>query len=191
MKTTLQRVGLFLGLLCFSLSALAANLTDAQVKNYIASIKAFEQIEADDADFDDWLDEDDFDFTDMQDGLPSIAKMLAKAPRDGNYKKAEAEVKKYGFSSLQQWAEVADRVNGAAVAAMLEQEGGNMESEMQRMQAEIQGMEGMSEEQKQMMLSLAGAGAEMMNNWTANVPEADIQVVKRHLNELGQVIDLE
>lgn len=184
-----QRFWIFLVLLVFSSTSVAANLTDAQVKNYIATIKAFEQIETNDSEFDDWLDEDEFDMSSLEEGMPSIAAMIESAPRDGSYKKAEAAVKQHGFSSLQQWAQVADKVHGAMVVAMMDQEGGDMQNEMQRMQAEIQGMEGMSKEQKEMMMSLASAGMNMVENWTADVPDADVKVVKRHLNELNQVMD--
>lgn len=184
-----QRLWIFLVLLVFSSTSVAANLTDAQVKNYIATIKAFEQIETNDSEFDDWLDEDEFDVSSLEEGMPSIAAMIESAPRDGSYKKAEAAVKQHGFSSLQQWAQVADKVHGAMVVAMMDQEGGDMQNEMQRMQAEIQGMEGMSKEQKEMMMSLASAGMNMVENWTADVPDADVKVVKRHLNELNQVMD--
>ncbi len=185
----MQRFWVFVAFFLFSSSVMAANLTDSQVKNYIATINAFNQMEASDSDFDDWLDEDDFDISALEQGIPSIEAMIKKSPRDSSYKKAEAEVKKHGFASLQQWAQVADKVNAAMVVAMLAGEEANLHNEMQRMQAEIQGMEGLSAEQKEMMLSMATAGMNMMDNWTAGVPEADVKVVKRHLKELNQVMD--
>ena len=185
----LQRLWIFLTLLLLSSVSSAANLTDAQVKNYIATINAFEQMEVDDSGLDDWLDEDDIDLSSLEQGVPSVEAIIKKSPRDEGYKKAEAMVQKHGFASLQQWAQVADKVNAAMVVAMMDGEEATVQNEMQRMQAEIQGMEGMSQEQKEMMMSFATAGMNMMENWTSNVPEDDVKVVKRHLKALNQVMD--
>src|SRR5699024_7013521 len=87
----MQRFWVFVAFFLFSSSVMAANLTDSQVKNYIATINAFNQMEASDSDFDDWLDEDDFDISALEEGIPSIEAMIKKSPRDSSYKKAEAE----------------------------------------------------------------------------------------------------
>src|SRR5699024_3472548 len=112
-KIIIKRALLFLGLFLFSVSASAADLTDKQVKNYIASIKAFDQM--DDSDFESILEDEneEMDLSSLEDGMPSMAKILADAPKDDSYKAAESVVKKNGFANMNEWAQVADKVNAA------------------------------------------------------------------------------
>lgn len=190
MKELLSRyIGLFLGLLLLSAHVAAASLTDAQVKNYIASVKAFDQMEFDNDAFGSWLAEAEVGGDDS-DGLLSMVKMVKQSPRDANYKKAEQIVQQHKFSSLQQWAEVADKVHAAAIALMLGADNRSLQNEMQRAKAEIENMKGLSAEQKEMMLSMATAGLDMVSDWGAGASDADIKVVRRHLTELSEVMEL-
>lgn len=190
MKELLSKyVGLFLGLLLLSVNVFAADLTDAQVKNYIASVKAFEKMELDNDAFGSWLAEADVD-SEGSDDMLSMVKMVKQSPRDANYKKAEKIVQQHSFSSLQQWAEVADQVHAAAIALMLGADSRNLQHEMQRAKAEIENMKGLSLEQKEMMLSMATAGMDMVSGWGASASDADIKVVRRHLKELSEVMEL-
>lgn len=180
--------GLFLGLLLLSIKISAADLTDAQVINYIASVQEFEKMELDNGVLEDWFDAAVVG-SEISNDMLSMVKMEKQLPRDANYKKIEQVVQKHNFSSLQQWAKVADRVNAAAVALMLGANHSDFQKEIQRTKTEIENMEGLSAEQKEMMLSMATAGMNMVSGWGASASDTDIKVVRRHLAELSEVME--
>lgn len=185
MKKYLQAL---LAAVCLSLLAslaMAADLTDQHVQNYIASLKALDALEADEEDFDGWFDAMDEGESEEHVTMAEVIERSKGAPV---YAKVEKIVQNNGFSNMGDWAATADQVN-AAYMRILMGDAQEMEKELAEVRAELDEMPDLSAEQKQAILSMANEAAQVVETMTKDVSEADIAVVQRHLEALNEVLD--
>lgn len=173
--------------LCLTMLAnigVAANLTDKNVENYIASLKALDTLDADEEEFDGW-----FDAINEEDDAPITMTEVIKRSKDAPvFTEVEKIVKQNGFNNIEQWASTADQVN-AAYMRLLMGDPEAVDQELAEVQAELDEMPGLSAEQKQAILAMANEAAEVVNTMTKDVSDTDLEVVKRHLKALDEVLD--
>lgn len=173
-------------LMAFAPLAQSANLTDRQIQNYIASAEELNGMEEELDIFD---EEDDFTFEDLKDGPPKMVVLVEQAKGKPDYRKVETIVKRHGFKNMMDWAQVADRVNAAAIYLMMDVEREEIAKQMEKAKQEVEQMTGLSDTQKEFMLSMATAGMGIINSWVGDVPEADVRAVKPHLERYMQMVE--
>src|SRR5690625_2786469 len=118
--------GMMLLFVFLTAQASSSNLTDAQVRNFIASMPDVEVLGEQYPEIDDGLDEDDdeIDFTNP------ISSGIAKMRGQEAYKSLSQIVKRHGFSSPEQWGQVGDRVVRAMMALSMDEDYSSARAEM-------------------------------------------------------------
>lgn len=183
-KQILPALGLLLLLLMTAGQVNAAALTDSQVRDFIASLPAFQQLADEKAMPVDQLEEEqtEFDFT------SPISSALQGMQGGPEYAEFNSLVKQHGFSSLEQWGGVGDKVFRAFMALELAQETSGMEGEMAQALREIEQNPHLSAEQRAQMKQMMTGSMQMMQA-IHEAPAADIDAVRPHLPQLRQVIE--
>ena len=172
----------FLGSLLFAVAS-ASSLTDAQVRNFVASWSQVAQL-IDDDDDDEFMDEyDDDEDDEFFSAVSMISDMLRVMEDDPVYADVEAIARQHGFSSIDEWGSVGDRVMRAAFALSMGDFGLAAEDRMEQSMHEIEQNPHLTDEHKQEILrSMREAAA--MRAEVAAAPEADKAAVQPYLDDI-------
>jgi len=188
-KRTLRYVlALIVLSLLLPISAYAASLTDAQVRKFVSSWSDVTTL------LDDAYDEsedaygDDFDAHHDDDLSPStmMSDMVEQIRGQAVYSQLRRLVRQHGFSGVDEWAQVGDRVMRAAFAIQLGDHAATMEEEMTRALKDIDENPHLTEEMKQDMKAAMAQSVAAMAELAAT-PEADKNAVLPHMDELEQM----
>lgn len=159
----------FIVLCClFSLPALAANLTDKQVSNWLDSYQPLTSFmrahgkEIQKA---------------SQPGQQGLTDEALK--KSGTYKPFYALLNKYGFEDARAWQQTSKDVYMAYMASKLEGKNPKIDERIEK----VQNDDSMSEQQKKAMLQMLNATKNMYAK-AKQVPQANVKVVKAHMKEL-------
>jgi len=98
------------------------------------------------------------------------------------YEEMADVVEGHGFSGMEQWAEIGDRVIRAYGATQMDAKAPEMDAQMKQALEEIENAN-MSESQKQMMREMLQSSQQMMGVW-ADVPPADKAAVQPFMSEI-------
>ncbi|QFS85428.1 MULTISPECIES: hypothetical protein [unclassified Marinobacter] len=160
--------------------AQARDLTEKTVRSFIDSLGAAETLAEDHKEFLDALEaerEENMDFSILfSDSLKDI---------EGHAMHGQLEklVKRYGFSSLEQWGQTGDRVYQAWAALEIDEQGGAAEYDMQQALAEIESNPHMTEEQKTEVRAMLQSATSAMSA-ARSAPESDKRAVRPFMDEL-------
>ncbi|PSF13370.1 hypothetical protein C7H09_01800 [Marinobacter fuscus] len=178
-----------LALACLLLSPLSfsQSLSESDVQAFIRSMQAMQPLqdkyqdvfdaEEDDAD-------DDIDFSRlMSDGIRRMKGHPA-------YNEVESLVKQQGFSDIENWASIGDKVVQAWFALEMGAQSPQIQAEMNAAMAEIENNPNMSEAQKAQMRAMMQQGMSAMATG-ASAPEANKKAVRPYLDQLKAVMDTE
>lgn len=173
----------FLGSLLFAVAS-ASSLTDVQVRNFVASWSQVTQLFDEYDDDDEFMDEYDDDGDDeLFSAVSMISDMVRAMEGDPAYAQAEAIVRQHGFSSIDEWGSVGDRVMKAAFALSMGDFGLAAEDRMEESMQEIEQNPHLTDEHKQEILrSMREAAA--MRAEVAAAPEADKAAVQPYLDDI-------
>jgi len=164
----------------------AADLTDKQITQWI---HAWPEIQA-------WGDKHEKEFEaetlkhqeTMGDSMgawfTNVAPML-KA--NGYYKEYNAMLTKNGFKSVEQWADISNRVFSATMNAMMEQQNPGMKAQMKASMEQLKNANLPPEQQKMMMqmMEQSQAAFKAMDS----VSSADTAIISKHLPALRKIFD--
>ncbi|MDX1451276.1 MAG: hypothetical protein R3183_01880 [Oleiphilaceae bacterium] len=174
--------------LFFSLSAAAASpLTGKQIENWIASQQALQQ----------WGDanadkiaryEAEMDRTEVNPMDFSAETMLKPLRASGLYSDAESIVKKNGFKTLEEWANMTIRISKAAASIEMDQMPEAFD--MAEMQAMMNSQE-FSDEQRAMMQQAIDQANMMRKQFTEGITAEDKQAVRPYLQQIMQIMEQE
>ena len=169
--------------------AQAAALTDEKVRNFIASWDELQEIGKEYDDLDD-LDEEAgiYDEEEMA-AMPErpMSHAIEKMRGHEIYNRVDSTVQGYGFSNINEWGEVGDRVIKAFFSLQIEEDSHGMRAEMEQAMREIEESpmpEAQKEQMKQRMRSQMEAVEAM-----ADAPEEDIEAVRPHMEELRRELE--
>jgi len=167
----------------------ATSLTDEKIRNFISS---WEEIQAIGEEY------DDLDELEEEAGIYEDEEMAAMPERPMShaiekmrgheiYNKVDSTVQGYGFSDINEWGEVGDRVIKAFFSLQIEEDSHGMRAEMEQAMREIEESpmpEAQKEQMKQRMRSQMEAVEAM-----ADAPEEDIEAVRPHMEELRRELE--
>ncbi len=166
--------------------AFAADLTDKQITQWI---NAWPEIQT-------WGDKHEKEFEaqalknkgeagdSMGEWFTNVAPML-KA--NGYYKEYNAMVTKNGFKSVEQWADISNRVFSATMSAMMEQQNPGMKAQMKASMEQLKNANLPPEQQKMMMQMMEQSQAAFKAMDSAS--SADTTIVSKHLPALRKIFD--
>jgi len=166
--------------------AVAADLTDKQITQWI---NAWPEIQT-------WGDKHEKEFEDqalknkedaddsMGEWFNNVAPML-KA--NGYYKEYNAMLTKNGFTSVEQWAEISNRVFSATMNAMMEQQNPGMKAQMKASMEQLKNANLPPEQQKMMMQMMEQSQAAFKAMDSAS--SEDTALVAKHLPALRKIFD--
>ncbi|MBV1920798.1 MAG: hypothetical protein KUG73_08955 [Pseudomonadales bacterium] len=167
-------------------SAFAADLTDKQITQWI---NAWPEIQT-------WGDKYEKEFEaqalknegeagdSMGEWFTNVAPML-KA--NGHYKEYNAMLTKKGFESVEQWADISNRIFSATMSAMMEQQNPGMKAQMKASMEQLKNANLPPEQQKMMMQMMEQSQAAFKAMDSAS--SADTSVISKHLPELRKIFD--
>ncbi|OUR88947.1 hypothetical protein A9Q81_22705 [Gammaproteobacteria bacterium 42_54_T18] len=166
--------------------AVAADLTDKQVTQWI---NAWPEIQT-------WGDKHEKEFEaqalknkkeggdTMGEWFNNVAPML-KA--NGYYKEYNTMLTKNGFTSVEQWAEISNRVFSATMNAMMEQQNPGMKAQMKASMEQLKNANLPPEQQKMMMQMMEQSQAAFKTMDSAS--SEDTALVAKHLPALRKIFD--
>ena len=184
MNTILSRsLGAVLLTLLLSFPAHGFSLTDAQVKNFINSFAEMQEMldeSYDEAD-DPWDDEEDKDFS------PStmISDFMTEIRGHERYGNVERLIRQHGFSGVDEWSGVGDRVMRAAFALEMGEHAPEMDEEIAEFIRNLEDNPHIDEAQKQEIIKEMQAATASMEELAA-APEEDKDAVRPHMETLRQ-----
>lgn len=170
----------------------AASLTDAEIKNFISSMQDVQAFDDEYEDIDDFEGHEDEMLAgdDMTVQEEPLLKSIQRMKGHDIYNKLEDVVRKHGFSDLEQWAQVGDRVMKAFIGIHIGDQQPNMQAEMEASIREIDENPHMTEEQKDEMKQMMRNAMSSMEKMT-DAPSEDMDALRSHIDELNQVLDYE
>jgi len=180
-----------LGSLMFAVAS-ASSLTDAQVRSFVASwtevAQLFDEYDDDDEFIDEYDDDDEFideydddDNDEIFSAVSMVSDMLKAMEGDPAYARVEAIARQHGFSSIDEWGAVGDRVMRAAFALSMGDFGLAAEERTEQYMREIEQNPHLTEEHRQEILhSMREAAA--MRAEVAAAPDADKAAVRPYLD---------
>ena len=177
---------LTLGLFITSPSVFAKDLTDREITQWI---KAWPQLQAWGNKHKKEMTQLDQKFnTDDQSKIGEWFKNITPALKSsGYYDEYSAMLKKSGFSSVEQWASISNRILIAMISASMQKQDPAVMAKMKASMAQIDASS-MPPEQKQMMIQMMQQGQAMFKTMN-NAPAADVAVVSKHLPALSKILD--
>lgn len=177
-----------LALACLLLSPLtfSQSLSESDVQAFIRSMQAMQPLQdkyQDVFDAED-NDSDNIDFSRlMSDGIRRMKGHPA-------YNEVESLVKQQGFSNIENWASIGDKVVQAWFALEMGAQSPQIQAEMNAAMAEIENNPNMSEAQKAQMRAMMQQGMSAMATG-ASAPEANKNAVRPYMDQLKAVMDTE
>ena len=184
---------MLLALLVLPVQAQNYQLTNRLIDNFISSIQDFHTIEAEFEGLDTDDSADDFmsiieSDADMAAIISASMEDLLKYSSTPAYKTMEDFATKHGSQDLLQWADVSSRVSLAFYAISAAEMESEVREQMAQMMRELE-QSGMSEEQKQQIMSFTGVGMSMMErHLEASTPE-DIAAIRPHFDRIQQAFE--
>ncbi|MFO8111811.1 MAG: hypothetical protein R6T92_04790 [Desulfosalsimonadaceae bacterium] len=169
-------------------SVYASSLRDADIKNFISSMKEVQMAEEEYDDLDEFVDDEDFSEEDMEMPDNPMSESIKALRGHEIYGRLDGIAKDHGFSDATHWASVGDRVLKAFFSILLEEEEPAMREEMERSLREIDENPHMSDAQKQEMKQMMKNAMSSMDAM-ADAPAEDVDAVRPHMGELRQVLE--
>lgn len=176
--------------LFLSASAVADTLTEQDVKNFINSLSALQNMEDDE--LSDLADEMDHQTEDADPTMPDFSHIFSGAvsrieghPQFGKFSEI---VEDSGFDSAADWGETGDQVFQAWMAIEMESQGEAARKEMANAMAEIDNNPNMTAEQKAQMKEMM-QGAMSMWEQASQAPADNIKALRPHIEELRRVTE--
>ncbi|PID42468.1 MAG: hypothetical protein CSB48_10430 [Proteobacteria bacterium] len=132
-----------------SLASARVKLTEPVLDNLIESIQSLETWSEENKQKSQRLD-------DMDKGIESMssAQMISDIKRAGVYNDISSLVKKHGFDSVEQWANVFERAMKAMMASVMTEQAARFKSQMNAQMEQIMNNPNLSKEQKQAMMQM-------------------------------------
>lgn len=171
-----------------SFNARAENLSDSTIQAFIATMQDTRTLQEKYENTDGWPDPNSEDMDSMPDMSRLFSDGVERMEGTPAYNEFGNMVEKRGFDSLEDWASVGDRVFGAMVAIEMKGENPGAQGELAEAMAEIENNPDMSAQQKAQMRSMMGA-AMGVTKMADNVPAADIEAVRPHMEALETSMD--
>lgn len=180
---------LIAGVLFFSPLSFADNLTDMQVTQWI---KAWPTLQT-------WGDKHEKELKSHtgnvatnkpEDTIDNWFKNLApQLKASGYYKEYSNLLKKHGFSSVEQWADISNRIFAATMSAQMEQQNPGIKAQMQASMEQLNAANLPPEQQKMMMQMMQQTQAAFRA--MEKVPAADTAIITKHLPALRKILNIE
>ncbi len=170
--------------------AWGASLTDADVENFISSLKEIQVLGQQYDDLDNLDDEFSPGAEEMKMPENPMSDSLERIRGHEIYGRIQNVVRDHGFTDAEQWANVGDRVFKAYISLDLEGEMPAMRAEMEDALQEIEENPHMSDQQKTQMKQMIENVMSSMEEMT-DAPEEDMAVVEGHMDELRQLLEME
>lgn len=161
-----SRVALLLWLMSLSVTLQAQPLTEAQVRGTLGAIGELQAT-----------------FGSQGSGDESPVDLSAYTGTEEELARALAILGKHGFSTLEQWSDIAQRVVAAYMTVKFEGQAPELQRELQRAQAEVESSTDLTPEQKRQMVEMMRQSLAAMQAY-ANAPPGDVAMVRRLLPEL-------
>ena len=173
----------------FAAGAHAASLTDEKIRNFIASWDEIQEIGEEYDDLDDLDDEAGIYGDEEMATMPERPMSHAIERMRGHeiHNRVDNTVQGYGFSDINEWGDVGDRVIKAFFSLQIEEESPEMRAQMEQAMREIEQSpmpDAQKEQMKQRMRSQMEAVEAM-----ADAPEEDIEAVRPHMEELRRELE--
>lgn len=178
----MARMGAVLAMLAMAAVAASTPLSEAEVQRFIASLPEIEQLSAEEQDAG-WLDEaDGLDFERPLSG--SIHALRGRAM----YGQLDAVAAKHGFSGLEHWARVGDKVFKAFLALEMEQQRPQLQAQAAEQLREIEQNPHLTPEQREQLKHMLSSSMQFMES-LAQAPASDMEAVRPHLAELRRLLE--
>ncbi|MGO1501386.1 MAG: hypothetical protein ACTHWH_08915 [Marinobacter sp.] len=165
-----------------SFSAHAEELTDNTIRSFITTLEKAQALEPE---FENLKDKGGIDSIDLSRIFSSSVEELKG---EDVYDRLEDLVQDNGFNNLDEWAVTGDRIYGAWMAIEMGDESPELNQEMKSAMADLENNPSMSDQQKAQMRSMMEA-ALGVTQMASNVPPADIEAVRPHVNALKTITD--
>ena len=167
----------------------ATSLTDEKIRNFISS---WDEIQAVGEEY------DDLDELEEETGIYEDEEMAAMPERPMShaiekmrgheiYNKVDSTVQGYGFSEINEWGEVGDRVIKAFFSLQIEEDSHEMRAEMEQAMREIEESP-MPDAQKEQIKQRIRSQVEAVEAM-ADAPEGDIEAVRPHMDKLRRELE--
>lgn len=178
-------------MLIMATHAWSASLAEADVENFISSLKEIQVLGQQYDDLNNLDDELELDAEEeMKMPENPMSDSLERIRGHEIYGRIQNVVRDHGFSDAEEWANVGDRVFRAYISLDLEDEKPAMRAEMEDALREIEENPHMSDHQKTQMKQMIENVMSSVEEMT-DAPEADTDVVKGHMDELRQLLETE
>ena len=166
------------------LVAAAADLTSDMVGRFVASMGGMQEIAAQYED----IGESNTAFEPQamddiaQRAMTPFSSNLSEMQAHEGYGDLLAMIRKHGFDSAEQWAQVGDRVVRAYAALKIASEAPDMDQQMAQAMQELENAN-LTPEQKQMMQGMLQSSTVVVNAFR-DVPDADKAAVQPHIGAI-------
>ncbi|SDX01863.1 hypothetical protein [Marinobacter mobilis] len=167
--------------------AVAETLTEQDVKNFINSLEALQELEGEFAELADDMNQE----PDNGDpAIPDLGHLFSDAVgrMEGHpqFEQFSAIVKDNGFGNASDWGETGDRVFRAWMAIEMQGQSRAAHQDVANAIAEIDRNPSLTAEQKAQMKAMMQGAMSMMEQ-ASDAPEADIRALRPHMEELRRV----
>lgn len=175
-------------LLATSQSALAENLTDKQVTQWM---KAWPQLQA-------YGEKHEKDFKQFEEKMSNGEKakigewftnISHTLKASGHYDEYTSLLKKNGFSSVEDWADISNRIIEAVMSASIKKQDPAVMAQMKASMEQLNAAN-LPPEQKKMMMQMMQQSQDMFKSMD-NVPAADVSLISKHLPALTKLLETE
>lgn len=159
----------------------AQTLTPPLIDRWIATMQQFQDQEV--------IQEDIDDGSDFEGGLDDVMAQLAVEIKKSST--AMAVIRKQGFSSANEWADVSAHIYRTFAAIHIDDDGAAMavNEQMQQALRELDSNPHLTADQKAQMRQQMAAAGKTMASFTDNVSSADKAAVKARLQQLEQLFE--
>lgn len=169
--------------------AVAETLTEQDVKNFISSLEALQGMEGEFAELADDMNQEPDDGAQT---IPDLGHLFSDAVgrMEGHpqFEQFSDIVEDNGFDSADDWGKTGDRVFRAWMAIEMQGQSSAAHQEVANAMAEIDSNPSLSAEQKAQMKAMMQGAMSMMEQ-ASDAPDADIQALRPHMEELRRVTD--
>lgn len=181
------RITVCIGLLLLSTLALAQELTDRQITNFISSMEELQTMEEEFEAMEEELGRDATEMEDM-DFSRLMSSSIERLEGTDLYDRLEAVVEDHGFDNAEEWAKVGDRVFQAMTAIEMNRQGPGMEAEMRRSMEQMENNPNMTADQKEQMRQMMSSAMSTIES-ASEAPAEDIEALKPHMDKLRRVFE--
>ncbi|MBK1734158.1 hypothetical protein CKO15_02445 [Halorhodospira abdelmalekii] len=172
----------FSALLAVTVAAGEAHaLDDRTIDRWLGSMQALQEWGDEQEDLDEMLEEDDVDFSHPGeiDFEAMFRELAGEHPEIGNI------IRDHGYSNSDEWARDGGRIMRATIAV----QAGGVQPEMERALRELEEQPHLSEQQRAQIRSQMEQQMGAFGGLVDDVPESDLEAVKRRQDDILRVLD--